>query len=153
MWIKQRTFASEQLLTRGAEPLTLWSGVLPRRLGENWHEPPPPPGPTSPHPKEARSEAGLLDRAWRLLLENQPHDSICGCSVDQTHDEMRPRLDQCEQIGDDLAYEAMGRIGAQGPAGRVYVFNPLPGPRTEYVTATVPALPGNAPVALVDDRG
>jgi alpha-mannosidase len=152
VWIKQRTFDCEQILTRWAEPLTLWSDLLRRRLGENWHEPPPPPGPTSPHPKEAQSEAGLLDRAWRLLLENQPHDSICGCSVDQTHDEMRPRFDQCEQVGEDLTVQAMRRIGSQGQAERVMAFNPLPGPRTDYVTATVPALPGNVPVALVDDR-
>jgi len=153
VWIKQRTFGCEQLLTRWAEPLTLWSDLLRRRLGENWHEPPPPTGPTSPHPKEPQSEAGLLDRAWRLLLENQPHDSICGCSVDQTHDEMRPRFDQCDQIGDDLAYEAMRRIGAQGPAERVYVFNPLPGPRSDYAKAVVPAKRGAEPVALVDDEG
>ncbi len=153
MWIKQRTFACEQLLTRWAEPLALWSELLRARLGEAWVEPPRAAGPSSPHPHEPPSEAGLLDRAWRLLLENQPHDSICGCSVDQTHDEMRPRFDQCWQIGDDLAYEAMRRIGAQGPAERVFVFNPLAGPRTDFAKAVVPARDGLAPVALVDDAG
>ena len=153
MWIKQRTFACEQLLTRWAEPLSVWAGLLRERLGEGWREPPPSAGPSSPQPHQAASETGLLDRAWRLLLENQPHDSICGCSVDQTHDEMRPRFDQCEQIGEDLAYQAMRRIGAQGPAERVFVFNPLPGPRRDFVTATVPATRGLEPVALVDDEG
>jgi alpha-mannosidase len=153
MWIKQRTFDCEQLLTRWAEPLTLWSELLRDRLGEAWREPPPSTGPASPFPDEALSEAGLIDRAWRLLLENQPHDSICGCSVDQTHDEMRPRFDQCLQIADDLTYESMRRLGAQGPPDRVYVFNPLPGPRTDYAKAVVPARQGAEPVALVDDRG
>ncbi len=153
MWIKQRTFACEQVLTRWAEPFTLWSELLRDRLGEAWREPPRPPGPSSPFPDQPASETGLLDRAWRLLLENQPHDSICGCSVDQTHVEMRPRFDQCEQIGEDLTYQALRRIGAQGPSERVFVFNPLPGPRSDYVTAVVPTRSGASPSALVDDRG
>ena len=153
MWIKQATFANEQLLTRWAEPLTLWSGSLRQQLGEAWNEPPRVAGPPSPHPKEAKSEAGLIDRAWRLLLENQPHDSICGCSIDQTHDEMRPRFDQCEQVGEDLTQHAIRRISAQGPADRVFVFNPLPGPRTDYATVVVPKENGSLPVALVDEDG
>jgi alpha-mannosidase len=153
MWIKQRTFQCEQLLTRWAEPLTLWSGLLRARLGETWNEPPWPAGPPSPQPDQPQSEAGLLDRAWRLLLENQPHDSICGCSVDQTHNEMRPRFDQCDQIGEDLTYQAMRRIGAQGPAERVYVFNALPHRHTGYVTAVVPSRDDQVPLALIDERG
>ena len=153
MWIKQATFANEQLLTRWAEPLTLWSGLLRQQLGEAWNEPPRVAGPPSPHPKEPKSEAGLIDRAWRLLLENQPHDSICGCSIDQTHDEMRPRFDQCEQVGEELKQHAIRRISAQGPADRVYVFNPLPGPRADYVTAVVPTHKDSTPVALVDEDG
>lgn len=153
MWIKQRTFDCEQQLTRWAEPLTAWADLLRARLGEAWQEPPRATGPNSPHPDDPVSEAGLLRRAWRLLLENQPHDSICGCSVDQTHEEMRPRFDQCEQVGDDLAYEAMRRIGAQGVPERVYVFNPLPASRTDFATAVAPAKSGAEPVALVDEEG
>jgi alpha-mannosidase len=153
MWIKQRTFACEQILTRWAEPLTLWSELLRLRLGEAWLDPPVPQGPPSPVAHEALSESGLIDRAWRLLLENQPHDSICGCSVDQTHDEMRPRFDQCDQVGEDLTYESMRRIGAQGIAERVYVFNPIAGPRTDYAQAIVPSKRGVTPIALVDEQG
>lgn len=32
-----------------------------------------------------------LDHSWRLLLKNHPHDSICGCSIDEVHDEMQSR--------------------------------------------------------------
>jgi len=32
-----------------------------------------------------------LDYNWKLLLKNQPHDSICGCSVDSVHREMQAR--------------------------------------------------------------
>ncbi len=32
-----------------------------------------------------------LDFSWKLLLKNHPHDSICGCSIDEVHDEMQAR--------------------------------------------------------------
>ena len=32
-----------------------------------------------------------LAYAWRLLMQNHPHDSICGCSVDAVHDRMEDR--------------------------------------------------------------
>jgi len=32
-----------------------------------------------------------LDYSWKLLLKNHPHDSICGCSIDEVHDEMQAR--------------------------------------------------------------
>ena len=38
----------------------------------------------------------------RLLLENHPHDSICGCSVDELHDEMMTRFMCLEQLEDTL---------------------------------------------------
>lgn len=44
-----------------------------------------------------------LDQANRLLLLNHPHDSICGCSVDDVHREMMPRYRSVEQIIDMLA--------------------------------------------------
>ena len=37
-----------------------------------------------------------LDNAWKLLLQNQAHDSICGCSTDAVHREMDVRYDKIE---------------------------------------------------------
>ena len=37
-----------------------------------------------------------LDNAWKWLLQNQAHDSICGCSVDAVHREMGVRFDKIE---------------------------------------------------------
>ncbi|MDQ0255863.1 alpha-mannosidase [Evansella vedderi] len=34
---------------------------------------------------------------WKLLMENHPHDSICGCSVDSVHREMTTRFDKVEK--------------------------------------------------------
>jgi alpha-mannosidase len=84
MWIKQRNTACEELLTRWVEPLSAWSWALTGRYPE-----------------------GLLTAAWRLLLQNQPHDSICGTSIDQVHREMSVRYDQCEQIATQLVQDAL----------------------------------------------
>lgn len=40
----------------------------------------------------------ILERACKLLLKNQPHDSICGCSVDAVHREMLVRYDKIGQL-------------------------------------------------------
>ncbi|MEE6450804.1 glycoside hydrolase family 38 C-terminal domain-containing protein [Gottfriedia acidiceleris] len=33
----------------------------------------------------------FIEYVWKLLLKNQPHDSICGCSIDEVHKEMETR--------------------------------------------------------------
>lgn len=48
-----------------------------------------------------------LDYAWKLLLQNHPHDSICGCSVDEVHREMIPRFEKANEVGKFLAEEAL----------------------------------------------
>lgn len=87
MWIKQRNAACEELLTNQVEPLCAWAWAL-----------------GSSYP------SGLINTAWRLLLQNQPHDSICGTSIDQVHYEMRARYDQCEQIASQLVQDARCEI-------------------------------------------
>ncbi len=47
-----------------------------------------------------------LRHAWRLLLLNHPHDSICGCSVDTVHDEMQTRTQRFHQVLDALDVQA-----------------------------------------------
>ncbi len=49
----------------------------------------------------------FFDTARKYLLKNQPHDSICGCSVDKVHDNMPYRYAQAEAIADILSYEYM----------------------------------------------
>jgi len=34
----------------------------------------------------------LFENAWQLLLTNHPHDSICGCSIDDVHSDMEDRF-------------------------------------------------------------
>lgn len=39
----------------------------------------------------------FLEFYWKLLMENHPHDSICGCSVDEVHREMETRFEKVEK--------------------------------------------------------
>ncbi|MBN1489364.1 MAG: glycoside hydrolase family 38 [Phycisphaerae bacterium] len=56
---------------------------------------------------------GFLRTAWRHLLLNHPHDSICGCSIDQVHKDMVYRFDQAEQIAGRIASESLRHIALQ----------------------------------------
>ena len=39
---------------------------------------------------------------WKLIIENHPHDSICGCSVDAVHRHMHDRFARIHENLDDL---------------------------------------------------
>ena len=62
------------------------------------------------HLNRIRNVAPIIRQAWRLLMENHPHDSICGCSIDQVHDEMKPRFDQVDQIGEEITLQALQAV-------------------------------------------
>lgn len=141
MWIKQSNQACEDLLAHWAEPFSAWADRLRREAPPEWKEPLPPTTGHMPFPTSEQSIAGLVDRAWRHLLENQPHDSICGCSVDRVHDEMRQRYLWVEQVGEEIVRQSLRAIGALAPGdplGTIAVFNPTPQPATGLVTAVVP---------------
>lgn len=89
-----------------------------------------------------------LEQCWRLLLQNQAHDSMCGCSVDAVHREMLTRYAQLEQRCDALIERATAAAGmvamAQHQAGAPDVFaddsaftlfNPLPKRFDGWITA------------------
>jgi len=103
-WIKQRDFANCYALERLADPLA----ALASALGGG------------------ASHREFLELAWRLELQNHPHDSICGCSVDQVHIDMRYRFDQAAILAEGVvraaAAEILGRGAASGAA--IAVFNP-----------------------------
>ncbi|MFQ5854042.1 MAG: alpha-mannosidase [Anaerolineae bacterium] len=136
MWIKQRNHALETLLERWAEPFSAWAWMLggPDRGAQVW-------------------------QAWRYLVENHPHDSICGCSVDQVHREMVARFDWAEQIAKAVTAESLATIAGKVnttafDAGiPIVVFNPAAGPRTDIVTVEMPLPAGNGPWTVVDEHG
>ncbi|HET8751713.1 MAG TPA: hypothetical protein VFM43_04205 [Gaiellaceae bacterium] len=61
---------------------------------------------------EAAYPAADLRLAWRDLLRNHPHDSICGCSCDEVHRDMLVRYEQLDRTLDYAEREALGVGGA-----------------------------------------
>ncbi|RXD25250.1 alpha-mannosidase, partial [Acinetobacter baumannii] len=51
--------------------------------------------------------------AWKLLMENHPHDSICGCSVDEVHREMVTRFEKVQSVAKHIIDESMDYLVSQ----------------------------------------
>ena len=106
---------------------------------------------------------GLLRDAWRELLLNHPHDSICGCSVDQVHRDMAPRFALSRLTAERLLQRGLEELAptfdlqAAGDRDTVLCLaNPLPEPRREVITRTVVLQPLGYDIAklrLVDESG
>jgi alpha-mannosidase len=62
--------------------------------------------------EEGPYPAADLRLAWRDLLRNHPHDSICGCSCDEVHRDMLVRYEQLDRTLDYVEREALGVGGA-----------------------------------------
>ncbi|HUT21753.1 MAG TPA: glycoside hydrolase family 38 C-terminal domain-containing protein [Anaerolineae bacterium] len=135
MWIKQRNDACETLLTRWAEPFS----ALAQYVGAE---------------QVLEGQAAFVRQAWHYLLQNHPHDSICGCSIDQVHREMDVRFDWVAQIGEQVAQSCLQAVAdavdtASGDASAVVVFNPTTRDRADVVRVQIPVPDGRAQVALV----
>ncbi len=131
MNIKQRDFEVGAWLEKYAEPLEL--------LAHLHHGP---------------DGGPALRHAWRVMLENSPHDSICGCSVDQTHREIFPRYDRSEQLAKEIARESMSHLvrRLEVPAGGgMAVFRPVPH-ALSVLECTVPDSWSATAIKLPDGR-
>ena len=47
----------------------------------------------------------LLNYAWKHLLQNHAHDSICGCSPDEVHRHMHTRFEEVAEVAKQLTQE------------------------------------------------
>jgi membrane-associated phospholipid phosphatase len=105
VWIKQENVTCERLLVERCEPLDALTGGT------------------------ARDE---LRDLWRMLLQNHPHDSICGCSIDAVHDvDMAPRFAYVRERGEALAVRLVERLAGRGAT--TMVWDPLPWARDAVV--------------------
>ena len=96
--------------------------------------------------------AAYLRLAWRRVIENSAHDSICGCSLDAVVDQVLVRFAEAEQLADDLARRAGARIAAEVPRGGVAVLSPTPAPRIGQVELSLP-IPEEWPSVVLEDAG
>ncbi|MHB1354663.1 MAG: glycoside hydrolase family 38 N-terminal domain-containing protein [Anaerolineae bacterium] len=121
VWIRLDNAACQSALCSWAEPMNALANVLLQRE----------------YPQ------GYLDVAWRWLIQNHPHDSICGCSIDSVHEDMKYRFSQCRGIADRLTIEATTKLAANVAGSvaenelRVVVFNPLARPLKQTVELTL----------------
>ncbi|WP_441874640.1 alpha-mannosidase [Paenibacillus sp. 2TAB26] len=91
VYLKQLNQRGQTLLEKGAEPLA----ALAHLVG----------GQSYPH--------HLLTYAWKTLMQNHPHDSICGCSVDEVHQEMVTRFDKSRHTAESIIAESLSAIAGQ----------------------------------------
>jgi alpha-mannosidase len=105
-----------------------------------------------------------LDAAWRTLLENHPHDSICGTSADSVHREMTTRFERCAQMAEAIASRALDAVAGYDPdAARqtprdrwtpaLLVFNPQARPFSGVVEADVALFRADLRVGQQGPRG
>lgn len=66
-------------------------------------------------------ETEFLTEAWKVLISNHPHDSICGCSTDEVHRAMMPRFEESRALARDIQSDCFhfmaGRMNTLRPNG------------------------------------
>ncbi len=122
MWIKQRNTEIEYLYEKCAEPLSTMAWALDKYKKFNYP-----------------NTYILTGLKW--LIKNHPHDSICGCSIDEVHDEMKTRFDWAEQIGLEIFKNSLLYLtdlikidSKNSKATTIIVYNPLPWKREDVVS-------------------
>ncbi|MFB9274062.1 alpha-mannosidase [Cohnella cellulosilytica] len=80
VYLKQMNERGQTLLEKVAEPLAAYAAAAA--------------GAAYPH--------HLFTYAWKTLMQNHPHDSICGCSVDEVHREMVTRFDKSRHVAETI---------------------------------------------------
>ena len=87
------------------------------------------------------ADGDLFDYAWKTLMKNHPHDSICGCSIDAVHSEMETRYHKSIQLSQWLLNESRQALAAKIAAPQAdavfVVWNPGAWARTGAVDALV----------------
>ena len=148
IWIKQRNYASENLLLKWVEPFCTWQELA-----------------TGSQTAVLNQKSEIIHQAWHLLMENHPHDSICGSSIDQVHEEMKVRFDQVDQIGEELTRQSLETIaGIINTAAvskssienlklAVVVFNPNSVTCTDIASAALELPDGVDEFNLLDENG
>lgn len=109
--LKQKNDRCQNLLEKRLEPMLVMSEFLNRSLDRTY-----------------------IDLAYKYLLKNQPHDSICGCSIDKTHSDMHYRYAQVENISAALKFDFLHNENelsdTQDYIFTVYNFEPYSEKRT-----------------------
>jgi mannosylglycerate hydrolase len=97
--------------------------------------------------------APFLELAWKLMIRNSAHDSICACSADDVVDAVLHRYAEALHIGDGLTAEAVTAFTASMELPGVVVLNPTSHERGGMIEAVVTAAGQPGPhVQVVSER-
>lgn len=108
MYLKIQNDQMQKLLEKKVEPVSVMVSMFGGEYGKS-----------------------VIENAWKLLLKNHPHDSICGVSIDDVHKDMENRSRQVYQLGSSLlesqAAFLSGAIDTSGCSGNeaLIVFNTM----------------------------
>jgi mannosylglycerate hydrolase len=95
----------------------------------------------------------LLSVAWKEIVRNSAHDSICACSVDDVVDAVLHRYAEARTIATGLADRAVASLARSLAEPGSYVLNPSPRPRAGVVELVVEAVePPTGDVQVVSER-
>lgn len=94
-------------------------------------------------------ERPALRIAWKRVLHNQAHDSLCGCSVDAVAQQVLGRYDSAAGLTRETVSRLLERLAGRDLERRtpdvvepeVAVFNPSPHPRTDVVRVALEPYP------------
>ncbi len=113
VYLKQQNAHVQTLLESYAEPLSVFASHLAPSHVAPSHDL----APVAPRTSHLFSyPSGQLRHAWKTLLQNHPHDSICGCSIDAVHEENMTRFARAGQVGDAVVDLALDAIADAVPA-------------------------------------
>ncbi|WP_043634821.1 glycoside hydrolase family 38 C-terminal domain-containing protein [Nonomuraea candida] len=109
--LKQAMSRAERMVERYAEPLAaVWGDEWPGRF---------------------------LDMAWWRLVDASGHDSVTGCGVDETAQQVAARIAEAEQLGQAVRDMVTAELARAVPSDGVLVVNPTPAARFGVVVADV----------------
>lgn len=80
---------------------------------------------------------------WRKILENQAHDSICGCSIDAVHTEMLTRFEGVKRLQKSLISDAFKRVeslankAGKAADAQMLIFEPSQDRMPSYLEAEI----------------
>ncbi len=101
--------------------------------------------------RERRSEH-LLALAWRQVVRNAAHDSICACSIDEVVDAVLGRFTDARALSDGLARRSLGDLASSLAAPGVTVVNPCARDRHGLVEVMVAGEEAPAHSQVLEER-
>ncbi len=95
----------------------------------------------------------LLHLAWKEMVRNSAHDSICACSVDDVVDAVLHRYAEARTIASGVAGRAIKSFARSLAEPGTFVLNPVRRPRSGVVELVVPATgPASANEQVLSER-